>query len=38
LPAVLLEHCSGETEEHRLVESLRLLAPPGTSRSSMEVW
>jgi hypothetical protein len=38
LPAVLLEHCSGETEEQRLVESLRLLAPLGTSRSSMEVW
>lgn len=36
LPAALLEQCSGETEEKRLIESLRLLAPLGGSRSSME--
>jgi hypothetical protein len=36
LPAALLERCSGETEEKRLIESLRLLAPLGGSRSSME--
>jgi hypothetical protein len=37
LPGALLEHCSGETEEKRLIESLRLLAPLAASRSLREV-
>jgi hypothetical protein len=36
-PAALLERCSGQTEEQRLIESLRLLAPLAASRCLREV-